>query len=157
LVEVLVTMVVITIGLLGVAGLQMGAFNSSYGTLQRQVASMQVQDAVERLWGSACALAKKPVSTTTESSVRSAVTNEWNTEHSSTGTDRVALPSRSGTVTWRGAVDDKGTSGNTSDDTITLVYEVSVTWTNDKIDKNGSSSQSVSQVAQIPTLTCPSS
>lgn len=147
-------MVVITIGLLGVAGLQMAAFNSSYGTLQRHVASMQVQDAIERLWAGACALAKKPASTATESTVRASILTEWNTEHSQSGTDRVALPSRSGSITWRGAYSDKGTAADTSDDTITLIYEVSVSWTNDKIDKDGTSSQSVSQVAQIPTQTC---
>lgn len=155
LVEVLVTMVVITIGLLGVAGLQMTAFNSSYGTLQRQVASMQVQDAVERLWAEACVLVKPPASN--EPTVRGNIETAWNLSHPfSENSDYVAFPNRTGSIQWDGVVDFKGTVITTDDVITTLKYKITVTWTNDKIDKTGASGQSVSQTVQIPTLTCAS-
>lgn len=149
LVEVLVTMVIITIGLLGVAGLQMAAFNSSYGTLQRQVASMQVQDAAERLWSNLCALA------TSESSIRSNITSAWIAAHpATTASDRVTLPNRNVGVTSNGI--ELLSSGAGS-----LTYRITVTWENDRISKISttadpdSKKQSVSQIVQLPTMSCP--
>jgi len=51
LVEALVALLVLSIGLLGVAGMQLKALQSAHAGYQRSVASLAAQDAQERLWG----------------------------------------------------------------------------------------------------------
>ncbi|MCE9683041.1 type IV pilus modification protein PilV [Halomonas alkalisoli] len=50
LIEALVALVVLSIGLLGVAALQLKALQSAHAGYQRAAASLAAQDAVERLW-----------------------------------------------------------------------------------------------------------
>nr|WP_221187800.1 type IV pilus modification protein PilV [Halomonas stenophila] len=50
LIEALVAVLVLSIGLLGVAAMQLKALQSSHVSHQRTIASMAAQDAVERLW-----------------------------------------------------------------------------------------------------------
>lgn len=54
LLEVLVTLIVISIGLLSIAQLQARALQFSYASLQRTVATVQVNDLVERMWTGIC-------------------------------------------------------------------------------------------------------
>ena len=54
LIEVLVTLVVISIGLLSIAQLQTRAMQQSYSTLQRTVAVVQANDLLERMWSGYC-------------------------------------------------------------------------------------------------------
>lgn len=54
LLEVLVTLIVISIGLLSIAQLQARALQFSYASLQRSVAIVQVNDLVERMWTGIC-------------------------------------------------------------------------------------------------------
>lgn len=50
LIEALVAVLVLSIGLLGVAAMQLKALQSSHVSYQRTIATLAAQDAVERLW-----------------------------------------------------------------------------------------------------------
>lgn len=50
LIESLVAVLVLSIGLLGVAAMQLKALQSSHVSYQRTIATLAAQDAVERLW-----------------------------------------------------------------------------------------------------------
>ncbi|MBB3191669.1 type IV pilus modification protein PilV [Halomonas cerina] len=50
LIEALIALLVLSIGLLGVAGMQLKALQSAHAGYQRSVASLAAQDAQERLW-----------------------------------------------------------------------------------------------------------
>lgn len=50
LIEALVAILVLSIGLLGIAGMQLKALQSSHVSFQRTIASLAAQDAGERLW-----------------------------------------------------------------------------------------------------------
>lgn len=56
MIEVLVTIVVISFGLLGIAGLQAKALQHAYSNYQRTLATIQAIDLVERMWGGVCYL-----------------------------------------------------------------------------------------------------
>ncbi len=50
LIEALVAVLVLSLGLLGVAAMQLKALQSSHVSFQRSIATLAAQDAVERLW-----------------------------------------------------------------------------------------------------------
>jgi type IV pilus assembly protein PilV len=50
LIEALVALVVLSIGLLGVAAMQLKALQGAHAAYQRSIASLAAQDAQERLW-----------------------------------------------------------------------------------------------------------
>ncbi|WFM72925.1 type IV pilus modification protein PilV [Halomonas sp. CKK8] len=52
LVEALVALLVLSIGMLGIASLQLRALQGTHSSLQRTVASLAAQDLQERLWSS---------------------------------------------------------------------------------------------------------
>ena len=54
LIEVLVTVVVISIGMLSIAQLQARALQHSHSSLQRTVAVVQANDLLERMWSGYC-------------------------------------------------------------------------------------------------------
>lgn len=54
LIEVLVTLVVISIGMLSIAQLQARALQHSHSSLQRTVAIVQANDLLERMWSGYC-------------------------------------------------------------------------------------------------------
>ncbi|MDI5922439.1 type IV pilus modification protein PilV [Halomonas sp. LR5S13] len=55
LLEALLAVLVLSIGLLGVAGMQLKAMQSAQVAYQRSIATLAAQDAVERLWASVAA------------------------------------------------------------------------------------------------------
>ncbi len=54
LLEVLITLVILSIGLVSIAALQAQLLRDSYSSLQRTVVSVQASDLVERLWAGRC-------------------------------------------------------------------------------------------------------
>ncbi|UYG08081.1 type IV pilus modification protein PilV [Halomonas sp. M4R1S46] len=50
LIEALIAILVLSLGLLGVAAMQLNAMKSSHVSYQRSIATLSAQDAVERLW-----------------------------------------------------------------------------------------------------------
>lgn len=129
LIEVLITMVVISIALLGVGILQIKAMQYSYASYQRSVATIQANDLVERLWAGMCAL---PAS-------RAAIAAEWVT------TNTNSLPSWSGTLVY-------DASGSIP------VYTITVSWQDEKIKYTGTdTTQAMQQFVQqvsIPLIAC---
>lgn len=71
LIEALVALLVLAIGMLAVAGLQVFSLQSSQSSFQRSVAVVQANDLVERLWADICSL---PDSS-------DAVRDDWRTEY----------------------------------------------------------------------------
>lgn len=56
LIEALVAMLILSVGLLGVAALQVKSMQYSHASFQRSVAVLQANDLVERIWAGICAL-----------------------------------------------------------------------------------------------------
>lgn len=74
LLEVLVALVVLSVGLLGMAGLQLNALKSATQSYQRSVATLAAIDAQERLWA---ALANSPDGNC--SGLAASVKSDWQT------------------------------------------------------------------------------
>lgn len=130
LVEVLVTLLVVSIGLLGVAKLQVLALKNSYATYQRSVASAQTQDLVERLWAGMCVLG--------DVNKRSAIVAEWRKEHENRPATKISMPDWSGSL----VVDN-------------YIYQVTVSWTDYRGSKSGiGAAQSFKHFTSIPSVGC---
>ncbi len=56
LVEILVALVILSIGLLGIAALQLRSLQNSHASFERSIASLQARDLVERMWAGICIL-----------------------------------------------------------------------------------------------------
>lgn len=135
LIEVLVTIVVISIGLLGIAALQVKSVTNSYASYQRALANLQAQDALERLWANRCALAATP-------SVLATVTTEWQSAHAS-GSAKLAMPG------WSGAISTQGTPGATG------TYSITVSWTErSTLVQQAGTTQTYTHIVSIPFLQC---
>lgn len=108
--EVLITMVIVSFGLLGVAGLQLKSLQHAHASYQRSLATVQANDLVERLWASICALPGG----------RDTVRDEW----IETWKDDARLPD------WAGAL-DYDASGSPP------LYTITISWTDERIDMSG--------------------
>ncbi|WFM70966.1 type IV pilus modification protein PilV [Halomonas sp. CKK8] len=89
LIEVLVALLVLSIGLLGVAAMQLKALQGAHAAYQRSIASLAAQDAQERLWAEVAAIPGVPPC---PSSALSNVKNAWLTHWSDSGARTVILP-----------------------------------------------------------------
>ena len=56
LIEILIALLVLSIGLLGLAAVQFQSLQNSHASYERSMASMQARDLVERLWAGICVL-----------------------------------------------------------------------------------------------------
>ena len=56
LIEILIALLVLSIGLLGVAAVQFQSLQNSNASYERSMATMQARDLVERLWAGICVL-----------------------------------------------------------------------------------------------------
>jgi len=56
LIEILVALVILSIGLLGIAALQLRSLQNSHASFERSVATLQARDLVERMWAGICIL-----------------------------------------------------------------------------------------------------
>jgi len=56
LIEILIALLVLSIGLLGLAAVQVQSLQNSYASYERSMATMQARDLVERLWAGICDL-----------------------------------------------------------------------------------------------------
>lgn len=129
LIEVLITLVVLSIALLGVGVLQVKALQYSYASYQRSVATLQANDLVERLWSGMCAL---PGSKDT-------IVSEWVTSNTN------SLPNWSGSLAY-------DATGNIP------IYTITISWQDNKIKYTGTdTSQAAQQLVQsisIPVIDC---
>lgn len=136
LIEVLVAIVVLSIGLLSLAGLQTAAIRNSYASYQRSLANLQTQDAVERLWVNRCALQRAAVLNT--------IQTEWRTAHAA-ASNRVAMPDWTGSIT-----------GTENDPAATIGrYLISITWTERAtLQSQAGASLTFSHAVSIPFNNC---
>lgn len=107
LLEALITMVVVSVGLLGVAALQLKSLQFSYGSYQRTLASVQANDLVERLWANLCVLS--------DDTQRNAVYTDWEDAQKTHG----ALPG------WAGAL---------AYDSATGLYTITISWEDRRVE-----------------------
>ena len=56
LIEILIALLVLSVGLLGLAAVQFQSLQNSHASYERSMATMQARDLVERLWGGICDL-----------------------------------------------------------------------------------------------------
>lgn len=72
LIEVLITMLVISVGILGVAAMQAKSLQFAHSSFERSVAVLQANDLAERLWAGVCDLPDALVD----------IFNQWEIDHS---------------------------------------------------------------------------
>lgn len=127
LIEVLITMVVVSIGLLGIAALQLKSMQFSDSSLQRSIAAVQANDLVERLWAGACEL--------DDSSITDAIESDWQDAHEASNNP---LPS------WEGSlvIDTSGAIP---------IYEITIQWTD---PRSTDGATEFVHYASIPVLDC---
>jgi type IV pilus assembly protein PilV len=105
LIEVLVAVVVLSVGLLGIAALQLKGLQSAHAAYQRTVATIIAHDAVERLW-----VARAAGAAIDAGAVQSGWLAHWRTSD-------ITLPALDGTITRVGSS-----------------YRVAVTWADRRLD-----------------------
>lgn len=90
LLEVLISVLILSFGLLGMAGLQLKSLQSSHSAYQRTLATVIAMDAGERLWANSASSA--PL--TTEE-----LQAEWQEDWQNSDDDRLTLPGLVATIT----------------------------------------------------------
>ena len=102
LLESMIALLILSIGLLGIASLQLYGLQSSQSSFQRSVAISQASDLAERLWGDICTLPD----------AANDIRDAWRDEH-----QNGALPG------WQGDLDLTSDTGVTP-----YRFEISVQW-----------------------------
>lgn len=136
LIEVLVAMVVLSIGLVGLAALQGTALKNSYATFQRSLANLQIQEANERLWVIRCQLRNNPTDALNQARL------EWQNEH---------LLNNNGLFMedWVGDIVQDSVTSNSG------IYTVSVEWLEKNTNTPSSSTPRLESIIHIPFINCP--
>lgn len=136
LIEVLIALVVLSIGLLSVATMQLRALQFSQSSFERSIAVMQANDLVERMWAGTCSLY---VDGEIDTDVLAAITDSWRRDIAVTW----AHYDEEDDLDWSAEVDvsDIGSS----------VFSVEIAWTEmqDETIEN-----SFSYRAKVPDLGC---
>lgn len=114
LLETLIALLVLSFGLLGLAGLQLKTLQSSHASYQRGLANIIAADAVERLWANMAAAAPLTAAQ---------VQAQWLQHWAVTADNRLTLPDLGGVITPPAA-------GGTQ-------YSVTVTWTENRFGDDG--------------------
>jgi type IV pilus assembly protein PilV len=112
LIEILIAVLVLSIGMLGLAATQIQSLQNSHASYERSMATMQARDLVERLWAGICVLydadgnivpsAQAPIMTT------------WQADHNGVGTfagqgwTPVLTPPATGANVWTITIDWTG-------------------------------------------------
>jgi len=117
LLETLIALLVLSFGLLGLAGLQLKTLQSSHVSYQRGLANIIAADAVERLWANMGAAAPRTAAQ---------IQAQWLQHWTNTTNNRLTLPGLAGVITPPAA-------GGTQ-------YSVTVTWTENRFGDDASSS-----------------
>lgn len=128
LVEVLVALVVLSIGLLALAGLQLKSVQFAHSSYQRSVAVSQANDLIERIWAGVCVAPDSNNGICGSGSICA----DWQAEHNNT-------PGMPG---WNGILelDDPGPP---------LRYRIQISWSDPRFDPDN-----FEYFAVIPVLTC---
>jgi len=133
MIEILITLVVTSIGILSLVLFQARAMQYSHSSYQRSIAIMQANDFVERLWAGACAL---PAGFDD-------IKADWIGVHSN---DPNGLPG------WNGDDTDVDVAQDTPE------YSITIRWSDDRLRFDMTNAAEVDQVftyaARIPSLNC---
>ncbi|MFP4278042.1 MAG: type IV pilus modification protein PilV [Wenzhouxiangella sp.] len=126
LIEVLVALLVLTMGILGITSLQTLTLKHSHSSFQRTVAVVQANDLVERLWAEICELPGNGDD----------IRDEWRLAHQNGDLDQ-----------WQGELELVSSSGETP-----FRYEITINWTDARLD----SAEQFQYQASIPEMSnCP--
>lgn len=128
MIEVMVTMIILAVGLLGAAALQARSMQYAYVSAQRTIATIQANDLVERLWASSCSL---PAGL-------GAITQLWRNQWQ--GDARF--------TSWIGEVGVDNTIANSP------VYDITIKWTDRRLGASSSSEHTFSYSVAVPRLSC---
>lgn len=120
LIEVMIAVLVLSIGLLGVAAMQLKALQSASHSYQRSLATMAAQDAVERLWAF-----------------------RMKEDDCASGSDLNDIES-----VWLSDWDDF--DGSNIDDGPVCRYTVTVAWSEERFDSEEGDISTLIYVAQLP-------
>lgn len=131
LLEALIAVVILSVGLLGVAAMQLKSLQFSQNSYQRSVAISQANDAVERLWAGICSLPDDLVE----------IEEDWQAVHEG------AL----GMSEWTGSI-VSDTNTNPAN------YTINISWQDERIANAAGNSETTSftYTTVLPQLTsCP--
>jgi len=84
LIEILVALVILSIGLLGIAALQLRSLQNSHASYERSIATLQAKDLVERMWARTCSLNNEDG--TFDEPVAESIETVWREDHERVGT-----------------------------------------------------------------------
>lgn len=132
MIEVMVTMVILAVGLLGAAALQARSMQYAYASAQRTIATIQANDLVERLWANACKLSDSPEDTV------GYIEEKW----------RAAWEDDERFHGWEGKVEIDSSVSNLP------VYDITIEWSDRRIGGVDSSAQVFLYSASVPRLSC---
>lgn len=141
LIEVMVTMVIMSVGLLGVAGLQLKALKNTYASFQRSLATLQAQDLTDRLWANTCIFGDENKLTSLTATPPS-VKKEWRDFHLASSTTKLSMPNWDGDFTY---------------DSATGLFSITIRWTDLLVNPSQATAgetQTLTQYVRIPTVTC---
>jgi len=133
LIEVMVSIVIMSVGLLGIAGLQLKALKNTYASFQRSVATLQAQDLSDRLWASTCIFS--------DSTKLDLIKGEWQAAHSTSGATKLSMPDWSGDFTYTAAANQ---------------FLITISWSDVMVNQSGTTgeTQTFTQFVRIPTVAC---
>ncbi len=141
LIEALVALLVLTVGLLALAMMQVKAMKSSHAAYQRSIATIAAQDMVERLWvelgRGAPASTVCPEGTDTVAGTTETILEQWHTEWS--GSIPGLVMDSDGSTT--------GTQTVVKDGTVACKYIITVEWTDDRFGD-----EEVSNIVYVASL-----
>ena len=139
LLEALIAMLILAIGMLGVAGLQALTLKNSHASFQRSVAVLQANDLVERLWANICDLVDEDgnIVTADINSIR----DLWRDEYDS-----------GDLANWNGELAILSSDGDNP-----LYFDITISWDDGRMNAVGADGEEFIYTAVIPVLdNCPS-
>lgn len=126
LIEALVTIAILSFGLLALASLQAKSLQYSHNSYQRTIAVVQANDALERLWAGICAMP----------AALGDITDDWVSVHEDTP----------GMNNWSGEISLNAGS-------VPPTYTIRIEWRDERIADNGGVSI-FEYTVLLPTLNC---
>lgn len=130
LIEVLIAVLVVSIGLLALAGLQMKAMTTAHSSYMRSVAAIQATDLVERAWADICVLTGEKASN--PNAVFNLIVSSWAAANSE------LLPE------WNSTASLDFDSGQ---------LDIVVSWTEPRL-AGGTATETFSYTTRLPRLLC---
>jgi type IV pilus assembly protein PilV len=129
----MVSIVIMSVGLLGIAGLQLKALKNTYASFQRSLATLQAQDLSDRLWANTCIFS--------DVAKRDLIRGEWEAMHSTSAATKLSMPN------WSGSVSPPDANN---------LFIITIQWSDVMVNQSGATgeTQTFTQVVRIPTVTC---